>query len=153
MMGQQKGSLLQWNPFNTKMCGATWISLCYQVLQKHKISARGTNVTLCYQSFYLTEFVLKGSHCKPVWNRQDNQLTLKNLKQVGKKRRKKKKKLVQLVKNLHYGLKSLCLIGGGDQTKTNLVLWINKLTWIWFHPSSNLIGIVQINGFTLVVLW
>ena len=30
---------------------------------------------------------------------------------------------------------------------------IERPTWIWFHPSSSLIGIVQINGLTLVDDW
>merc|ERR1711977_811535 len=29
----------------------------------------------------------------------------------------------------------------------------DKLNWIWFQPSSKRIGIVQIKGFTRVVLW
>jgi hypothetical protein len=29
----------------------------------------------------------------------------------------------------------------------------DRLNWIWFQPSSSLMGMVQMKGFTRVVLW
>ena len=38
--------------------------LCYRVLKAYKINVEGMKITLCYQGFTLTEFVLKEFHCR-----------------------------------------------------------------------------------------